>query len=118
MRFNYFWVSLFFLAGCAGFHRECSSSCAENVGSDWIIVQYKADGTPINCWKLKDESVSNEPNSDGIYWVNDQGHLIHISGWYNRVQVNKSDYEGAAKSVGIILSQCLDGSYKVPPSSS
>jgi hypothetical protein len=37
---------------------------------------------------------------------------VHISGWYNRVQVNNGDWNGAAAALGIDLSRCHDGIYQ------
>lgn len=102
------------VAGCAGFDRGCQSCTAENFGSDWIIVQYQYNGTPINCWTLKSTSVANENGSDGIYWKTPSGHLIHISGWYNRVQVVNRDFETAAIVLGISLAWCGEGKYNAP----
>ena len=102
---------LIFFTGCAGMQRGCSSACATSLGADWIILQYGANGEPINCWKLHGVSVANEENTDGIHWLENTGHLVHISGWYNRVQVQGGDYEGAAKSIGIDLSKCTSGKY-------
>lgn len=99
------------LVGCAGFARDCQGCGASSFGADWIIVQYKFDGEPVNCWKLKDASVTNEHASDGIWWVGNEGHLVHVSGWYNRVQVNNSNYESAAKELGIDLKRCTSGKY-------
>ena len=80
------------LTGCAGIQRGCSSMWATDVGADWIVVQYAANGEPINCWKLRDVGITNETNSDGIYWREGSGHLVHISGWYNRIQVSAGDF--------------------------
>ncbi len=102
-----------FLVGCAGFDRGCASSCAESYGADWVIVQYRFDGEPINCWKLRSASVTNEPTSDGIYWKdNVTGHLVHISGWYNRVQVENGNFESAAGLMGIDVNRCINGKYR------
>ncbi len=102
-----------FVVGCAGVERDCASCNASNFGSDWIVVQYEYNGTPINCWKLPDTAITNEEHTDGIFWREPSGHLVHISGWYNRVQVVGGDYPGAAKSLGIDMSRCSDGAYAV-----
>lgn len=101
------------LVGCAGMERECSSCGAQNFGADWIVVQYRNDGVPVVCWQLRETSVTNEEHSDGIYWKAPEGHLVHISGWYNRVQVDHGDYAGAAKSLGIDLASCKGGRYEI-----
>jgi hypothetical protein len=111
-------VTLFFLcllmAGCAGMYRGCSSYSAQALGANWLVVQFDNAGKPFNCWQLRNTSIANEQASDGIYWV-DGSHLIHISGWYNRVQINGNspqDFEQAAKLLGIELNRCTNGAYK------
>jgi hypothetical protein len=97
------WIvfSLLVITGCAGIQRDCSSSWASQAGADWVIAQYKYDGTPIYCWKLKDVAIENESHSDGIYWKDSRtGHLIHLSGWYNRVQVVGDKFDEAAQLIG------------------
>ena len=74
-------------------------------------MQYGANGDPINCWKLMNVSITNEQSSDGIYWKEGSGHLVHISGWYNRVQVNGGRYEEAAKLLGVELPKITNGKY-------
>lgn len=111
MKFNKFFPALLLLAGCASWERDCNSSVAGSFGGDWIVLQYGFDGTPINCWKLPNTAISNEQGTDGIYWLNPGGHLVHISGWYNRVQVSNGDYGGAAKSIGIDIDRCVGGKY-------
>jgi hypothetical protein len=97
--------------GCAGFQ------CNENFGNtlflsaDWIVLQYGYNGDPINCWELKDTAITNEEKTDGIYWREPSGHMIHISGWYNRVQVTNNDWKGAALAVGVDDARCKDGTY-------
>lgn len=99
------------LTGCAGWSRQFTSWSAGSFGADWIITQFGADGHPFNCWKLSGVSVSNEEHSDGIYWQNSDGHLVHISGWHNRVQVSGGNFEKAAAAVGVDAKKCGDGHY-------
>lgn len=106
------WLGLIFvLSGCAGLDRGCSSCTAQQFGADWIIVQYSANGDPMNCWQERNVGVTNESQSDGVYWVSKGGHLIHIAGWYNRVQVDRGDFAGAARSIGVDLARCVGGRY-------
>jgi hypothetical protein len=114
VKLNRFFPALLLLAGCAGWQRDCNSSVASSFGADWIVLQYGFDGTPINCWKLTNTGITNEQGTDGIYWQDPAGHLVHISGWYNRVQVNNNDFAGAAKSIGIELDRCTGGKYSNP----
>lgn len=100
------------IGGCAGVERGCSSFGAANFGSDWVIVQYGCDGSAINAWKLSNTSVDNEGQSDGIYWLDSQTkHLVHISGWYNRVQVSGGEFEEAARLLGVEYSKIANGAY-------
>jgi hypothetical protein len=106
------WLPILLITGCAGFSRDCSGWAASNLGSDWIVLQYGFDGKPINCWKLESTAIDNETHTDGIFWLDRHTrHLVHISGWYNRVQVSNGDFASAAKSIGIDLNKCVDGKY-------
>lgn len=104
-------AALLALTGCASIERDCSSCNASNFGSDWIVLQYGMDGRLINCWELRNTAIDNEYQADGIYWQEQSGHLVHIGGWYNRVQVTNNDWAGAAKAVGVEDSRCKDGAY-------
>lgn len=111
---RHFWtISLvFLLSGCASFFRSCSNWNAESFGSDWVVVQFNMEGHAFNCWKLRNVSITNEHGSDGIYWQDTKsGHLVHISGWYNRVQVTGGDYLEAARLVGVDVNKCGNGKY-------
>ncbi len=115
MKNRLWYVPLLVLFGCAGLVRDCQSCEATNLGADWIVVQFDMGGQPFNCWKLRGKSISNEQKSDGIFWVSDSKHLIHISGWYNRIQVINGDFEGAAEEIGVELDRCVDGAYEPDP---
>jgi hypothetical protein len=100
---------------CAGVSRDVSSQIASQIGADWIVVQYRLDCAPINCWKLSHVGISNEPASDGIFWKDSAtGHLVHISGWSSRVQVANGDFLSAARLVGVDATACGSGVYRVP----
>lgn len=97
---------LFLLVGCAGMQRDCSSCMAESTGADWVIVQVDLSGRPFRCWALRNVSVTNEAQSDGIYWESTEGNLIHISGLYNRVQVVNGNWDAAYREVGLTAAAC------------
>lgn len=100
------------VSGCAGFQRNCSSFNATTFGSDWIVTQNRVDGTPYLCWILRGTSISNEDKSDGIYWLDPQhGHLVHLAGWYDRVQVSSGNFQSAATLIGVDAAKCNDGKY-------
>jgi hypothetical protein len=98
-------VAFVVIVGCAGVERDCSSGCASDFGSNWIIVQMDAYGNPFRCWKLTNVSVSNENGTDGIYWLSGDGHLVHLSGFYNRVQV-EGDWDTAFAEIGLTEETC------------
>ena len=103
---------LLLTAGCEGVVRDCSSWWASDiVGSDWIVVQFDMRGDPINCWRLEGSGISSESNSDGIYWLTERGHLVHVSGWYNYVQVQGDGWRSAADALGVDLPKCEGGRY-------
>jgi hypothetical protein len=101
------------VVSCAGIQRGCSVTCAQEFGSDWIVVQYDMNMTPKCAWKLENVSIANEEGSDGIYWLDvSTGHLVHISGWYNRVQVTNNRFDEAAFLVGVDLNKIKNGKYE------
>jgi hypothetical protein len=100
-------VLMFAMVGCAGIERSCSSCMAQSLGSDWIVVELREmDGTPYRCWQLKDTSISNEEGSDGIYWVTDDGNLVHVSGSYDRVQVENGQWDEAFAEINMTREAC------------
>ena len=103
------WILRFILLGlvsCAGVERSCSACGAGAMGSDWVVVQYAMDGTPLRCWSLEDVSVANETNSDGIYWLSEGGNLVHLSGQYNMIQVQTGRWEQAYEELGLSKQVC------------
>lgn len=106
---NLVFVTMFVaFAGCAGTARGCSSWWAESAGADWIVVQYNGLGEPFRCWALEGVSVANEEGSDGIYWRNPDGHLIHLSGHYNRIQVSDGNWDSAFAEIGLTRDVCSE----------
>jgi hypothetical protein len=97
------------LAGCAGVERSCSSCAASSLGADWVVVELREyDGTPYRCWMLTSVSIENETNSDGIYWVTADGNLIHVSGSYDRVQVEKGQWDAAFAEINMTEKACKE----------
>ena len=96
------------IVGCAGMERDCSSCNASSFGSDWVVVQLDLNGRPFRCWALRGTSITNETNSDGIYWQSPEGNLIHISGLYNRVQVVGRNWEAAYRELGLTEGSCRE----------
>jgi len=82
--------------------------CATHVGADWVIVELtETDAIPYRCWMLDDISIVSEDSSDGIYWENPEGELVHISGSYDYVQVDSKDWASALAQVNMDIPTCL-----------
>jgi len=101
-----YWTLFLLLTGCAGMERDCSSMGASSFGADWVITQMDTRGRPFRCWALRNTSVTNEPQSDGIYWQSPDGQLVHISGNYNRVQVVSGHWAAAYRELGLTRGSC------------
>lgn len=104
-------VSLFVVlvcTGCAGVNRGCSSCAANQFGADWVVVKLDMEGRPYRCWILPSVSVSNEQQSDGIYWQSPDGHLVHVAGSYNRVQVKGNQWNRALAELGLTEDTCKE----------
>lgn len=117
-RWRYMFLLSLMLVGCAGTQRYCSSCTAGNFGADWVVVQLDLNGQPFRCWTLEDTSISNGEQSDGIYWLDgESGNLVHISGLYNRVQVENNNWSHAYEELGLSEETCRairDQRYQVP----
>lgn len=101
-------VLIVFGTDCAGANRNCTSSFASAAGADWIVVQYDLTGIPIMCWRLPNTSIANESQSDGIYWQDAAGNIVHISGLYNRVMVRNGKWSEAYRVIGVSEERCRD----------
>lgn len=100
------------LTGCAGLNRGCTNWSAEQYGADWLVTKEAYNGVPYMCWRLPATSVANEEKSDGIHWQDpDTRDMVHVSGWYNRVQVYNGQWEVAAKQLNVEYSKCRKGAY-------
>lgn len=91
-------VIIFVVNGPAGCSRQIDSWKASSLGADWLVVQYSQDGRVINYWKLENSSVGNEKESDGIYFTDGDGNVVHLSGHYVYVQVKDSSWEKTMKT--------------------
>jgi hypothetical protein len=102
-------LSIFFVlffVGCASIQRDCSGCSAETFGADWVVVQVDYRGQPFRCWTLRSTSITNEEHSDGIWWRAPEGNLVHISGFYNRVQVVSGNWNSAYRELGLTEQTC------------
>lgn len=101
-----YWLLFGLIMGCAGIQRDCSSCWASSTGADWVVVQMDLNGRPFRCWELRNVSIENEPQSDGIYWLDEHSNLVHISGLYNRVQVDGNNWNQAYRAMGLTQESC------------
>lgn len=104
-------IGLAFTTACAGNAKACSQFSAQSFGSDWIVVQFAQDGHAFNCWKLHGAAVGSSEGGNVDWQDRVNGHLVHITGWENRVQVVRGDFEGAAALVGVDATRCNNGVY-------
>lgn len=100
-RFTSIALTLGVLAGCAGQQRGCQNWQAQTYGADWVVAQIGVDGHPARCWVLRGVSVANESQSDGLHWLSRDGHLVHLAGWIDRVQVSGGDFKAAGAQIGV-----------------
>ena len=101
---------LLLLSGCGkGWERDVAISNADMDGADWIVAQDSNDGKVYRCWKLHDVSVAPEEHTDGIHWLDSNNHIVHVSGWYNRISVVGGKWEEAAKQIDVDLTKCHEG---------
>lgn len=89
---------IWFLAICPqGCRSRVESWSSSAYGADWLVVHYAQDGSVINFWELKNKSVGNEENSDGINFVDSDGNVVHLSGRYVYVEIKNSMWDEAKK---------------------
>jgi hypothetical protein len=105
-RHLFLFLVVFLLPACAGWGRGCSSCTAKQFGADWVVVKNDLNGKPFRCWALGDVSITNEGQSDGIYWKSPRGHLVHIAGNYDYVQVEHMDWRSAYAELGLTEETC------------
>lgn len=95
------------LTACDGAMRSCSSNIATSFGGDWVVVELtEAEGIPYRCWMLRDVSLSSEQGSDGIYWQAEEGHLVHVAGSYDFVQVRNGNWDAALAEINMTKKAC------------
>jgi hypothetical protein len=104
-----------FTVGCAGMSKSCTQFNASSFGSDWIVAQYTTDGKAFHCWKLRGAVVEGTEGGSVDWKDTTNGHLVHLTGWENRVQVVGGDFDTAGKLVGVDASLCDSGVYPAPP---
>jgi hypothetical protein len=99
-------IAIYITVSWEGVSRDCSGCWAERTGADWVIVQLDLNGRPFRCWELEGAAITNEERSDGIWWEDEHGNLVHISGLYNRVQVRGDNWDEAFASLGLTRGVC------------
>lgn len=99
------WAWMLLLTGCAGMQRDCSGCIADNAGTNAVVLQFDMSGRPFRCWELRDVVLTSESGSDGIWWQNRAGNLVHISGQYNYVRVT-STWTDAYATLGVTSESC------------
>jgi len=78
------------IAGPDRLSRYWKSYKADAYGSDWLVIKEDMSGNTIRYWELNDKSVGSEEGSDGIYFIDENGDVVHLSGFYTYIQVQGS----------------------------
>jgi len=86
---------LFLMVGPQGCKARMSSWKASAYGSDWIVIQYAQNGDVVNSWELRNKAIKNEQQSDGIYFVDSNNNVIHLSGHYTYIQIADGNWDAA-----------------------
>lgn len=89
-------IALFLFIGPSRISRYWASYKADAYGSDWLVIKEDMSGNTIRYWELKEKSIGSEEGSDGIYFIDESGDVVHLSGFYTYVQVRGS-FENAKK---------------------
>jgi len=82
-------VILLIFIGPQRISRYWASYKADAYGSDWLVVKEDMSGNTIRHWELEDKSVGSEQNSDGIYFIDENGDVVP-----------KGRINGEAKNIG------------------
>lgn len=89
-------LGLYLLTGPDRVSRYWASYKADAYGSDWLVIKEDMEGYTIRHWELKDKSVGSETGSDGIYFIDENNDIVHLSGFYTYIQV-RGDLEKTKK---------------------
>lgn len=68
---------------------------SSSYGSDWMVIEHSATGEIIHYWELHGKTICNEQNSDGIYFTDNTGNVIHLSGFYKYIEIKDGAWEEA-----------------------
>jgi len=55
----------------------------------------------ITSWNLMNKSVGNEENSDGIFFIDNDDNVVHLSGHYIYIKITGGNWESAEKKLGV-----------------
>lgn len=86
---------VFLILGPSGLSRNANAWLASAYGSDWLVVHYAQDGKVINHWELEDKSIGNETQSDGIFFLDNSGNVVHLSGHYVYIEIKNDAWQSA-----------------------
>lgn len=104
----YLFIALI-MVGCAGIERNCDNSLSQSLGADWVVVELtETDAVPYRCWELHGVSIGSEEGSDGIFWRNENGNMIHVAGSYDYVQVDDDNWTAAFREVNLTQEICRE----------
>jgi hypothetical protein len=97
----FFACAVFVIKGPANIYRSWNNYTANWAGSSWLVIQYNQAGGIIAHWELDDVAISSEAGSDGIYFVDNDSNVVHLSGHYVYVQTASYDLDKLKKTFGV-----------------
>ena len=85
--------------------------CRNELGTDWLVVQYSNAGEPTGCWIVRDNALGGDSTS--TKWIDPQtNNIVFINVPHNVVQVHNNDFSSAGRTLGVDSSKCTGGRYQ------
>jgi hypothetical protein len=88
------------LTGCAKLQNQIDRDGAllGSTKGDWIVIK-QSGGDITDIWKLEDEMVQSEENSDGWLFKDQNGNIVNVSGDTKAIRVKEKKEEIFARYV-------------------
>jgi len=77
-----------YLIGISRIHTWYSTWRASTYGANWLVIERANNGAVLNYWELRKTTIMSEKGSDGIFFPDKDGLMVHLSGKYIYIEVN------------------------------
>ena len=77
----------FFIIGPSRISTYVTSWRTKAYGAHWLVIERANNGKVIQYWELRNKTILNEPQSDGIYFPDKDGLMVHLSGKYLFIEI-------------------------------